>query len=58
MLFKCGKYTDIRLFGLQQTFDVSRLVEYIPSHNADSGVFRAWVQSAEELFIRHLTTLV
>lgn len=25
MLFKCGKYTDIRLFGLQQTFDVSRL---------------------------------
>lgn len=25
MLFKCGKYTDIRLFGLQQIFDVSRL---------------------------------
>lgn len=40
------------------TFDVSRLVEYIPTHNADSGAFRAWVQSAEELFIRHLTTLV
>ena len=25
MLFKCGKYNDIRLFGLQQIFDVSRL---------------------------------
>ena len=25
MLFKCGKYTDIRLFGWQQIFDVSRL---------------------------------
>ena len=40
------------------TFDVSRLVEYIPSHNTDSGAFRDWVQSAEELFIRHLMTLV
>ena len=45
--------------GIESTiFDVSRLVEYIPSHNADTEAFRDWVQSAEELFIRHLTTLV
>lgn len=43
---------------VNKTFDVSRLVEYIPSYKADTNSFRRWVQSAEELFIRHLTTLV
>lgn len=39
-------------------FGVSSLVEYIPIPNVDFGAFRDRVQSAEELFIRHLTTLV
>lgn len=43
---------------VSSSFDVSRLMEYIPFHKADTDNFREWVQSAEELFVRHLTTLV
>lgn len=39
------------------TFDVLRLMEYIPIYNTDNVSFRNWVQSAEELLLRHLTTL-
>lgn len=39
-------------------FDISPLLEYIPKYKADTEKFREWVNSAEELFIRHLTTLV
>lgn len=41
-----------------KSFDISKLVEYIPKHNYDTESFRAWVDSAEEQFVRHLTTLV
>lgn len=40
------------------SFDISKLVEYIPHHTHDTKAFRSWVDSAEELFVRHLTTLV
>lgn len=39
-------------------FDLSLLVESIPHYKADTATFRAWVAQAEELFVRHLTTLV
>jgi uncharacterized protein (TIGR00661 family) len=39
-------------------FDLSRLVEFIPRYGADTVAFREWVARAEELFVRHLTTLV
>jgi uncharacterized protein (TIGR00661 family) len=39
-------------------FDLSRLVKFIPQYAADTAAFRAWVARAEELFVRHLTTLV
>ena len=40
------------------SFDISKLTEYIPHHRHDTKAFRLWVDSAEELFVRHLTTLV
>lgn len=42
---------------VNNTFDISCLVDYIPRYVADKEVFRQWISSAEELFIRHLTTL-
>lgn len=39
-------------------FDITKLIEYIPNHNPDTEKFRSWVASGEELFLRHLTTLV
>ena len=39
-------------------FDLSRLTEFIPQYAADTEGFRRWVASGEELFVRHLTTLV
>jgi UDP:flavonoid glycosyltransferase YjiC (YdhE family) len=39
-------------------FDLSQLVEFIPNYAADTEKFRAWVAQGEELFVRHLTTLV
>ena len=39
-------------------FDLSQLVEFIPRYAADTAAFREWVARAEELFVRHLTTLV
>lgn len=43
---------------VNDTFDISRLMEYIPRHSTDVEIFRQWVHSAEEQFMRHLTTLV
>ena len=43
---------------VNSTFDINRLIEYIPRYTTDREVFRQWVNSAEELFLRHLTTLV
>lgn len=40
------------------SFDISKLTDYIPNYNNDNSAFRNWVDSAEELFVRHLTTLV
>jgi uncharacterized protein (TIGR00661 family) len=39
-------------------FDLSQLVDFSPRYDADTEGFRRWVASAEELFVRHLTTLV
>ncbi len=39
-------------------FDLSRLVDFIPRYGAHTAAFREWVARAEELFVRHLTTLV
>ncbi len=43
---------------VSKEFDLSRLVEFIPDYAADTAGFREWVDGAEEMFIRHLTTLV
>ena len=43
---------------VNNSYDISRLTEYIPVHAADMECFRQWVLSAEEQFLRHLTTLV
>ena len=40
------------------TFDISRLVDYITHYTTNKECLREWGDSAEELFIRHLTTLV
>ncbi len=39
-------------------FDLEKLIELIPRYAADTAAFRTWVDGAEELFVRHLTTLV
>ncbi len=39
-------------------FDLSKLVDFIPRYGADTAAFREWVARGEELFVRHLTTLV
>ena len=39
-------------------FDLSLLVDFIPRYGADTAAFREWVARGEELFVRHLTTLV
>jgi uncharacterized protein (TIGR00661 family) len=39
-------------------FDLSALVDFIPRYAADTDAFRRWVAQGEELFVRHLTTLV
>jgi uncharacterized protein (TIGR00661 family) len=38
-------------------FDLSVLVDYIPKHKDITGVFRAWADSSEEIFIRELTNV-
>ena len=43
---------------VSKEFDLSRLAEFIPDYAADTAGFREWVDGAEEMFIRHLTTLV
>jgi uncharacterized protein (TIGR00661 family) len=39
-------------------FDLSLLARSIPDYAADTAAFREWVGGAEEMFVRHLTTLV
>lgn len=39
-------------------FDLSPLLEFTDRYSADTAAFRAWVDSAEELYIRHLTAPV
>lgn len=43
---------------VSKEFDLSKLTEFIPRYGADTEAFRRWVDSGEELFVRHLTTLV
>ncbi len=39
-------------------FDLDKLLDFIPQYGADTEAFRRWVSRGEELFVRHLTTLV
>lgn len=41
-----------------KSFDLSALTDLIPHYKADTESFRRWVGQAEELMLRHLTTLV
>lgn len=36
-------------------FDIARLARYIPKHDNQNEKFRAWVDSAEQVFLRELT---
>ncbi len=42
---------------ISKQFDVAALAEYIPRHKNNNEEFRRWVSSAEEIFIRELTSL-
>lgn len=44
--------------GISSTFfDLDRFVDYIPKHkNAENFAFREWVHSAEEVFLKELTS--
>lgn len=42
---------------VNDTFDISRLMDYLPRHATHPATFQAWVHSAEELFLSHLTML-
>lgn len=39
-------------------FDISLLLNYMEAKKQSNNTFREWVSSAEEAFLRHLTTLV
>lgn len=41
-----------------KSFDISALLSYIESRKPAENTFKAWVESAEEIFIKHLTTFV
>lgn len=41
-----------------ESFDVSMLLDYIETYNPNYTAFKEWVRSAEEVFLKHLTTLV
>ncbi len=41
-----------------KNFDVSLLDDYIPKHNSDNTNFKEWVDSAKDIFLKHLTTFV
>lgn len=41
------------------SFNISKLNQYIESYNGENNKnFRDWVNRGEELFLKHLTTLV
>jgi len=39
-------------------FDISLLLEYIQSYKPEDNSFKNWVDSGEEIFLKHLTTFV
>ena len=41
-----------------ESFDISILLKYIQEYNPDDNTFKQWVDSGEEVFLKHLTTLV
>jgi len=41
-----------------ETFDVGVLKAYMADHKTDNAHFRKWVNSVEELFVKHLITIV
>ncbi|MFI3302289.1 MAG: glycosyltransferase family protein [Rikenellaceae bacterium] len=42
---------------VSEEYNISKLIESIPHYSADTPKFRAWVDSAREQFIYHLTNL-
>ncbi len=40
-----------------ESYDIAKLVELIPSYSANTAEFRRWVESAREIFLRHLTDI-
>ncbi len=36
------------------TFNISKLLEYLPHHQNKSEIFRAWVQKSENIFLKYL----
>lgn len=52
---------DVASFGggvIGNNFDMSVLLDYMKSRRYSNNLFREWVDSAEQMFLRHLTTLV
>lgn len=41
-----------------ESFDISLLLDYIQEYKPDDNSFKEWVDSGEEIFLKHLTTLV
>lgn len=49
---------SVGLGVIGESFDISILLEYIQSYQPDNNAFKKWVDSGEEVFLKHLTTLV
>ena len=43
---------------ISKRYDVSKLLDFIPNYSANNIAFRKWVKQGEDIFVRHLTTLV
>lgn len=44
--------------AISESFDIDRLLEQMDSGKTHSGEFREWVLKAEDIFLKHLTTLI
>lgn len=43
---------------ISDSFNITRLINFIPKYSADTQAYRQWVDSADETFLRHLTTFI
>lgn len=53
---KDASSTELGVVG--ESFDISILLKYIQSYKPEDNSFKTWVDSAENIFLKHLTTLV